>query len=260
MKQNNPVLVYLRHYFRGAAASAWNGGWCSLGSSGAKAAAITFGAKAVAPATPHEILTVWLWAAFGAMALYFYANKLPVSALPTPGAEPAPSPAAAAAASARPTILPQAAPLIAIGLLLLSGGLAGCSTTGSTIDAATTTLKVSSPKGQTFAVAFPKELNSSKFVLDLDPATGHVKVTADTIQTSSSQIIENAGNASAQATLAMAQAFQSIAPALAQAAQVGAAATAVAVPAAAPAIAAAKVAAASIPPPAPPKPVTPAPL
>jgi hypothetical protein len=164
------------------------------------------------------------------------------------------APAAPAAPAAGPAIVPAAAKaavmLIFAGIVL--GGMSGCSTTGQTIDAATTTLKVKDSTGKSFAVGFPKELNADTFVLDVDPSTGHVKVSANKIQTSSSQIIENAGNASAQATLAMAQAFQALAPAVAQAVQAAGAATSVAVPAAAPAIAAAKVAASALPPPQPP--------
>lgn len=169
-------------------------------------------------------------------------------------------PAAPASPAAGPAIVPAAAK--AVGFILIAGlvlgGMSGCSTTGGTIEAASTTLKVSDPRGKTFAVSFPKELNADTFNLNVNPATGQVSVSAAKIQTSSSQIIESAGAATAQALAAQANTINQLVPLVQQAGKAIAPIVAAVAPQAAPAATAvaASPAITPAPPPQPPKPAT----
>lgn len=122
---------YLLHYFRGAAASAFNAGMIALGSFLAQATASAAGVH-VPPPSLYIAWVTFYWAAIGAAVLYFTQHPLPVDVPPAPGAP------------AKPAAIPPAAAallLLACVLPLLSG-CSGLSLPQNSCDSATESLNV----------------------------------------------------------------------------------------------------------------------
>lgn len=110
--------------------------------------------------------------------------------------------------------------LIACALVALYA--TGCTTAAGTIDAATTKVEIRTGKNKGYAIAFPKELQTTGFHMLINPKTGEIKLDADQLKSSSTGIIESAGVAQAQAMAAMSQtlntALSALIPMLARAA------------------------------------------
>lgn len=155
-----------------------------------------------------------------------------------------------------------------VPILLLLGLLgAGCSTVPDIIHSGATKVVIKDQQGRQMVLTLPKDLQATKFVAVIDPS-GKNWITADELSTSASNPINAAGNAQAQATLAMAQAMQqnaqlvqNLAQQLAQqAAKAAPAVAAVVAPGSAPTVAAVSAAVqAATAPTAPPVPLPPSP-
>jgi ABC-type glycerol-3-phosphate transport system substrate-binding protein len=98
-----------------------------------------------------------------------------------------------------------AATLVAFALLFLSG----CKTTSPQESAST--IKVTSPMGKSVDVSLPKNLETEGFELVVNPGTGEYRLSADTLKTDASGVIDSAGEANAKATAAAAAAIEKIA-------------------------------------------------
>lgn len=93
-------------------------------------------------------------------------------------------------------------------------GLAFTSFTGcqsSNAQDSASTLKVGNPVGKNVEVSLPKNMEAENLEMVINPQTGEYRLSADSLRTDASGVIDSVGAANAQATAAAAEALRTIA-------------------------------------------------